>query len=488
MEWPVTSMFGAAIRFRPLFRQVSMLDGLTIDMDDNWDPGPAYNPCADVEESSDLFIGSSGLSSTFCYDDVWSDSTALESVPSRCPKDRGRDHMQGFSTGFSFEDIFDSDGEKIDDVAGAILPCNKIGHISSDEIYGMHPNKIWMLVLEYILPRYSVLPARRKLTSKVKAPESVEMVLGWLKRNPMSTIVLEPLNAVSRSTSQKVFFKWVARLAGLPHRQCRNDLGRQHAESGLWRRLDDNVKCRFFVLRRLEQTVMFKDLFPELKAHPGEQTHGIDQTVSKGVTSEADESRITSCFGLLATYNTKIGILDPDILTWVQEGHTGPDLETRLQKHPLLEACFKRFKDHIQSVAAQLHFRSWAVCMEHGSNAKDTARIHFHAAMGVDISRGVGFLGVPKMQLVDKDLLEWKGCASPFVKFSTFKRPCPNNIFQGIATIMYYVAGPKIGQLFMEASLLPFKDPHFNLCIDVFSRLSHVIQATSFDGRVFGNT
>ena len=170
------------------------------------------------------------------------------------------------------------------------------------------------------------------------------------------------------------------------------------------------------------------------------------------------EQTVIGSFGFLGTWNTDVGLKHPEMVTWLQEGVRGEELQSRVRKLPLLINFFERFKSRIQALCAASGLLTWAVCMQYGGNSKHPGRIHVHAAGGVpDISREFLSETLPPMVLLKKGDFVFEGCHKPYVSFTTFQRPSVKRIMNSVATSMYYVAGPRIGTVFKHTTAEPFK-------------------------------
>lgn len=441
--------------------------------------GHAYEDLTDGSDQTP--VSKSAWSCGFDIEDVWSGCADTVGTPDQ-PSEWATTCSQGFFPGVHIDSIFDSDSEKQETSPTPTTSSQKLGQVSFDEICQMHPNKIWLLVLDYILPRYGDVQPRKRIGRDKKQKATLDDIIAAVKSQPMSRLVECRLNHKARWHAQLALITWMARFLGMSVRDTRKVVLPQFSKGGYWSTMDDKVKSRFVFLWSLGQDEKFKQLFPEFATRRNGQTTCINLPVKETVAADIEEQHTVSCFGFLATYNTKIGLQDPDILRWLQEGLRGTDLQDRMKSHPLLAACFQRFAQHIKDVAESLKFPVWAVSMEHGNNSKHPGRVHFHAAAGVDISRGVGYMGIPKPTLVKRADLFWEGSDAPHVKWTNFKRATPNLIYNAVATAMYYVAGPKIGSLFVEASVYPMKAPSHtqlvclhedSLCLRQFGQVTH---------------
>jgi hypothetical protein len=332
-----------------------------------------------------------------------------------------------------------------------------LGFVKWEELCDMHPNKVFGLILEFImakLPKSMRTCKRVRLTKKTSRSRRTEFAS--LAKDPMHDLKYQ-LNTRDRSAALYTMCAWISRLSGRSVREVRKEMNQQWVVEGRWKAYDDKVKCRYHFLRLLEKEPCFQEHFPELCSVrvPGRSSQASLARVAESATEPQPH---TACHGYLATYNTDLGLRDPTVLQWVQQGLRGDDLAAKLQDHDLLKEAFRRFAHFHQVLAEKVGFRSWAVAMEHSANGDHPARVHMHVYAGVSVVGGHLFMGYPKPKLIDKDTLLWEGCAAPFVKFTVIRRPSPATILNGVASGMYYVAGAKKSNLFLEASAYPFKD------------------------------
>ncbi len=364
-----------------------------------------------------------------------------------------------FMDGISLNDVFADESEPM--VAKQSVTAQKrelLGKVSYDDIVAMHPNKIFCMILEYVLERLATtsLTCRRH---KVKGKATWQDCLAKLMVNQLSNIVSVSLTARDRWLAQAEMGTWIARLTGRSVRTVRSEMTKGAYGCRDWSSQSDAVKCRFHFLRLLSKEAVFKEKLPECSGIGRGRSVSFSGAASSAVLADPERHNAVVCYGFLATYNTNVGMHDPAVLQWVQAGLSGDALRERLMQHPLMKSCFDRFVEHHKKVSKNLGFPTWAVAMEHGGHSNHPARVHIHSFAGVDIRNGIGFLGTPKPAAVDRSALQWEACAAPFVKFTVFRRPSPTVIFNAVASGMYYVAGGKTGNMFLDMSIKPFEDP-----------------------------
>ena len=338
-------------------------------------------------------------------------------------------------------------------------PCtNKVeadlGTIQWDGLQTMNPNKIFCIVIEYIVNRWPKVAVGRRHKDGKQQPWRYE--LAKLAKDPMRDLKI-PLQWRTRSDGYYAMTAWISRLSGRSVRVVRNEMNEEWIKKGKWKSMEEIVKCRFHFLKMLEKEDLFQDSFPELfERRPNGRS---SQTSFADVGTRAKEPLpVTQCYGWLASYNTDLGLQDPEIMQWVQQGLRDDELAAKLKQHILIQKAFSRFVSFHRDLAHKHDFKTWAVGLEHSRHAKHPARVHLHTYAGVDIRGGSILMGVPLARPVSKSGLTFPGCDVPFVKFTIIRRPSSSTILNGVSTGMYYVCGSKESSLMVEASMLPIQE------------------------------
>ena len=355
--------------------------------------------------------------------------------------------------GFCIADQFcyESAGTSTIEPASTSRAKVELGGVEWKTLQSMHPNKIFCIVIEYVIGRWPHFAVRRSV--KLSKKQAWRYELARLAKHPLRDLDL-PLNARLRSDAFYAMTAWISRLSGRGIRPVRKDMNDEWIKNGKWSSMEDNVKCRFHFLKQLEKESVFQDAFPEVFE---KRPNGRSSQTSFAVvgTSAAEPLPVTQCYGWLATYNTGLGLQDPDILQWVQQGLRGSALADKLKNHDLIKNAFNRFVSFHKDRAEQHGFKTWAVALEHSMNAKHPARVHLHTYAGVDIRGGHLLMGAPSARPVSKSGLAFPGCEAPNVRFTIIRRPSTTTILNGVSTGMYYVAGAKESSLMLEASMIP---------------------------------
>jgi len=338
-------------------------------------------------------------------------------------------------------------------------PCTtrakvELGGVDWAGLQGMHPNKIFCIVIEYIIGRWPHFAVRRSARRSKKPAWRHELAL--LAKDPLKQVQVS-LNARVRSDSYYSMTAWISRLSGRGIRPVRSEMNDEWIRKGKWKSMDDSVKSRFHFLKQLEKELDFQDVIPEVFA---QRPNGRSSQTSFAVVGSktAEPLPVTQCYGWLATYNTDLGLQDPEILQWVQQGLRGSELADKLKEHDLIKNAFSRFVSFHKDRAEKHSFKTWAVGLEHSRNAKHPARVHLHTYAGVDIRGGHILMGLPLASPVSKSGLTFPGCEAPNVRFTIIRRPSSSAILNGVSTGMYYVAGAKESSLMMEASMIPIQE------------------------------
>jgi hypothetical protein len=310
-----------------------------------------------------------------------------------------------------------------------------------------HPNKVFVAVVEFAAPRWSVII--NKHTKVIGKTINVRQCLLELQADPLMSRP-GPVKWDARVRGFRCLTKWVARFSGMTNAAYRKKM------SNVWQRFGDDIKARWVLLDAILSIPKVERLFPEYMGRsPLPLAAGTPGAKDEGESSPAVSA---ACWGYLATYNTKIGLHDPQVISWVNEGIKGGELCQLLREHPLYRQCFNRFVVFQNVLAGKMGFRSVAIAMEHSSHASNPARVHLHVYAGVDIRGGIDFMAAGRPSMLKRADLIWEGAADPFVKMTLVRRPRPSQIFHAVATGMYYVVGGKTGNMFKESSLVPIQD------------------------------
>lgn len=341
-------------------------------------------------------------------------------------------------------------------------PPSKLGACCWSDLIVMHPNRIFALVCEYVLPRLREPAAELKRLKKKQ----------WCWRHWVGRLLEDPhsqtelaLNARARYRARTTLLSWLARLTGQSTRDIARDLVKAQTTWYMeWHTLPHAVKVKWALMMKLFMEQEVRDRFPELFGGSRRERISAASTVATASEEQAKPGAVTA-YGFSATYNTDIGLKDSTILGWIQQGITGPALQRLLVTHPALKASFEAFREYIFGVAKRLGFATVAVAMEHSAHGNHPARVHLHAYAGVDIRGGVGWMPPPKGAVVDQSMLKWKDCAAPRVRLTLVRRPSPSMVFSAVAYGVYYVVGGKSGGLFRDATLWPFKDSFSCWCV-----------------------
>jgi len=329
-----------------------------------------------------------------------------------------------------------------------------LGTVQWDDLQKMHPTKIFAIVIEYIIGRAPQLATVRRMAANKKDKVPWRYLLARAAKDPMREFDIK-MNARLRGDAYYTMVAWISRLSGQSIRVVQKEMKDEWLVKRKWQNTDDNVKCRFHLLRETEKDPAFQKVFPELN---DKRVNGRATSTSFVLVGERSEQPlpVTQCHGYLATYNTSLGLQDSQVLEWVQQGLRDAELRERLKNHELHKAAFRRFVAFQKDMADKHHFRTWAVALEHSTNGNHPARVHLHVYAGVDIRGGQLMMGTPQARPVSKASLDWPGCKAPCVRFTTIRRPSPSTILTGVSYGMYYVAGAKSTNLMLEASMVPF--------------------------------
>lgn len=119
---------------------------------------------------------------------------------------------------------------------------------------------------------------------------------------------------------------------------------------------DDKVKARLHFLRMVAQGAWSPTLGPEFTDRVRGRSFA-SAASGPAVTVSLEKQHAIAWYGFLATCSTNIGLREPRILRWVQDGSRGEELKQRLVGHPLMTSCFERFAMDLKQIASASGFR-----------------------------------------------------------------------------------------------------------------------------------
>ena len=160
--------------------------------------------------------------------------------------------------------------------------------------------------------------------------------------------------------------------------------------------------------------------------------------------------------GLSATYNTELGLCDPLVMVWAQEGLSSQELIQKIKGHELHTRHFEKFWNFWSTLAQRLGFKTAATCLELSENADRPGRVHMHGFMGTDI-RG----GHASMTNIVRAVVNTKGVVfadrHPHVKPCKPRRPHPKTIFDVIVLGHYYIVAEKTSTILRRSTMWPIQ-------------------------------
>ena len=183
------------------------------------------------------------------------------------------------------------------------------------------------------------------------------------------------------------------------------------------------------------------------------KSHVVEDDPSADSVDQSAEERFIEAFGLLLTYQTKLGIDDPEVGAWIQEGLRGEALRQKLLSKPAYRTFFEAFVAFMQNIRDKYKFKTFAACMELGEDSRFSARVHLHAYIGF-LQKDGGTSGLKSVRVKVSDL-NFYGSV-PFIVPSKGRHG--RRLHDAIGQGMYYVAGPKSSCMLRFTDLEPIKD------------------------------
>lgn len=343
---------------------------------------------------------------------------------------------------------------------------------------GWSLDKIFLAARDAILLR---VPSKRRSPKRIigKGRDTAEL----LRRALSLPFAEEPGPRYSWRERQQAYRRacsWVRLLGGVSSRRAREDL------RDTWRGLSPAGQYRWHLLDLALQDPKLQNCFPEMTAG----SKGLLKPDAGGSPGPQGPKQC-ACFGYLATYNTQLGLKDPMVVNWVNEGRCGQELRDLLSHHPPLLEAFASFVAFHERVAEQCGFKTVCVSMEHSSASPNPARVHFHAYVGTDVRGGHLLMARPKVAPISSSLLCMDEHHKPLVRFSSGKLR-PSIVYNIVAHGIYYVCGAKEGTLRTYSNVSLFKDPRASAARGADSRhpsrvlSGHRIPGPPFTGMLSG--
>jgi len=159
-------------------------------------------------------------------------------------------------------------------------------------------------------------------------------------------------------------------------------------------------------------------------------------------------------YGLLCTWNTRVGLDCLDLRRAQTSNIRGCDLVPELQNSAVYLAVWHAFEKRVQTLARSWGFPSWACCMEISLSAECAGRVHLHAFWGQHVSL-TGWQTTHFQCRVYPEQLRWDG-GLPDVQVmrNVGQRGGDANTCGGL----YYCLAKKQESLFRAGNLQPFQD------------------------------
>lgn len=353
---------------------------------------------------------------------------------------------------FSMGDLFATSEEQTSVVARTSHSRPVFDVFPVEEMATWHPNRLWTIVLQQVME--SAKPVQRnRMTSK---RSDWQRLLEGLQKDP-SLDMSNNGSALRRLLAYDCFAKVFARYSGCTWRVAKASSARSS-----WKLASKSDKMKWYVLKEvLAGTPFFTT---------GEFSDRGQTVVEKKVVEQdqaADDVKVPkskvfeNVVGLMLTYNTCIGIKDPEIMTLVQEDLPLDEFIAKVAKQEIHINMFNRFWSFIEELGKKLKFETLGASMEASAKSEDRGRVHLHAYLGTSIKGGVSAMsGVVEANVDVLDLI-FLG-VKPHVRPTRPKRKHPKTIFDAVVNGQYYVVAKKISSIMRKATLWPIEEERSN--------------------------
>ena len=344
-----------------------------------------------------------------------------------------------------------SSGDAVEDVSALalFLPTE------ADEIAQWHPNRIWEAVVHFVASRIEDpkdLKPLRRLRSKACDP--IRTLRVWAQTS-------EPFGGLATGTyaqrmaGKRFFVKILSVTCSQSHRKV------QAQADAMWQKLVHPDQYQWTRLRMIVMEPAVAPHVPELSEQPHVRPDSADADPSskraRTTNDDTTSQRAKTGYGFVITYNSTLGQDNPEVIKAVQSGVKGCALRQKLKKLPVYTEAFEDLWLFTNAFAAQYHFDTVNVTLEHSEHGDHDARVHFHTFIGIDLSGGMGFVQTPAQRTIPAKEFEWHGIR-PHVSPTMTNRKTWGAIYNAVATGAYYVAGPKSTVIVKRSTLEPIED------------------------------
>lgn len=348
---------------------------------------------------------------------------------------------------FSMSDLFTT-GE---DVQGAPEKVSRSRPVAAvfpvEEVATWHPNRLWSIIWQQVVEAGTPVRRVRLRTKGVDWRGLLER----LKHEPELDLSNEG-NALCRVLAYDCFTKAFARYSG-----CSWRIAKATSARAAWKKASKSDKMKWYVLKE----ALGVTAFAQMAGRDQESASGSAATAEeKAAAEDSKESKVRvheNCVGIMVTYNTCIGLKDPDIMMLVQEDLPLDEFIAKLAKQEIHNTMFKRFWCFLQELGQKLKFQTVGASLELSEHSEDKGRVHLHGYLGTSIKGGpASMCGVVQANVDETDLI-FSGIR-PFVRSTRPRRKHPKTIFDAVVNGLYYVVAKKMSSILREATFWPIQE------------------------------
>ena len=311
----------------------------------------------------------------------------------------------------------------------------------------LHPKRLLMTVLVYLQDEIS-LPGKRLRRSR--------KVCNW--RSVLADAACEmSIEHVQSDWAQRIRARYLYRqvAAAIGSVSRRGLVGQKLCR---WAAASRDTQDRWAVLHRCYSS--FPDVRQALDAALGavcQPPPGVP--APSAVEKPAEEpARIHEAkgYGFLLTFNTSTGKGVSEVTHVINRNLTGKALCREFAQLRCYSEAFEDACRWARKLGNELGMPLICVSMEKGGRASQPWRVHIHMMIGLNPGL-VDALGRATPRTVPLQRFCWNNI-KPMIQTVDPFRASAKGLVSALATLSYYVVGPKIGQIFREASIWPILD------------------------------
>ncbi len=321
------------------------------------------------------------------------------------------------------------------------------GAITLEVVAEWHPNRVWCLAFDQVIKPFLPFPTYR-LAGKGHA--------WWKLLNELADNSLKDLTEQHRSKGRNrgkdTFHLLASRITGRSWRESRE------VSVHMWNKASAADRFRWKLMKESGRHPAIGNWFNAGRARfSRKEPERLPIMLAAAAVETAHPMIYEGCVGFMVTYNTSVGLHDPECASLMQEECSQSEFQERLAKHSTYVEAFDQFWVFVQKLGEKFKFQAMGASMELSEHATIKNRVHFHAYLGSNIKGGPSAMcSITKADIGANDLQYMN--IKPFVRPTRPRKSHPQTVFNAVAGGLYYVIALKTSTLLRAASMWPIKE------------------------------